>query len=144
MTAGALGLGLAGCGGCDCPTGAAAISRQTPLAEACTAVAALSTSMEPITAIKPTTTTEQLRKVRDDLERDVDKVTAVDKRGVVKEDLRTDLGRFRNEFRRSVDTFGTKNPTVGSAAPRINEQYQAVRGTVRALKANLDCTQAPT
>lgn len=141
MTAGALGLGLAGCG-CDCPTGAAAVGKQTPLGEACAAVDALSTNLEPVTAIKPTTTADELRKVRDDIDRDVDKITGVDKRGFIKEDLRVNLARYRKEFVQGVDSFGTTTNAVGTAAPRLNESYQGVRGTLRAMRGDIDCSDA--
>jgi hypothetical protein len=141
MTVGVMGVGLAGCG-CDCPTGAAAARIITPRSEACTALANLSNSVDPVTVIRPTTPLEEVRKLRDDIERESPKV--IDKRGLVPEDLRVNLSAARKDFDTAVDTFGTATPTVGSSAPRLNEQFQAVRGTVRSLRVNFDCSQPDT
>lgn len=139
VTAGVLGMGLMGCGGCDCPKGVSAglTGTEAKRAELCTAVNELSNNLAPITTINPRTPVDQLQKVRTDVETWVPKV--IDKQGLMGEDLRTSLKGAKNEFVQAVSSFGGTG-TVGSAAPRFNESFQSIKGRVEAIKAG-DCTQ---
>lgn len=139
MTAGVLGMGLMGCGGCDCPTGASGglSGTEAKKAELCTAVNELSNNLAPITTINARTPVEQLQKVRADVETWVPKV--IDKQGLMGEDLRTSLKGAKNEFVLAVSSFGGTG-TVGSAAPRFNESFQSIKGRVSSIKAS-DCAQ---
>ena len=137
MTAGVLGMGLMGCGGCDCGEGANAGLSGTDAkrAEMCTAVNQLSASLAAIPNISPSTSVEQLQKVRAEVDLYVPKV--IDKQGLMPEDTRTSLKGSRNEFVTMVNTFGSTS-TVGSAAPRFNPPVQDIKGRLSSLQAS-DC-----
>ena len=138
MTVGVLGMGLMGCGGCDCDKQAASgglSTTEAKKAEMCTAVNELSNSLAPITTIQSSTSVETLQKVRADVETHVPKL--IDKQGLMGEDSRTSLKGAKNEFVLAVSSFGGTG-TVGSAAPRFNESFQSIKGRVNSIKQG-DC-----
>ncbi len=138
--AGVLGAGLAGCGGCNCPQ-AGAPAAQTPEQQICSGLSNLAGVFGAMPAIASNTPMDQVRKARDDIDREVPKVTA--RRGFYNETARTDLNGAQKDFALAVNSFGATT-AVGSAAASLNEKYQGVKGSMLAVQYSMDCSTTPS
>ena len=121
----------------------ATASAPTPEGQICSGLSELDATFAATPAITTKTTPDELKKLRDDVERSSLKVTTL--RGRYNETARVDLQGARQSFLMAVDHSASPTGVVGSASTQMNDTYQAVKGSTNAVRYSLksiDCSKA--
>jgi len=107
----------------------------SPQSQICSGLSELDAIFAATPSITTKTTPDELKKLRDDIERSSEKVTSL--RGHYNETARVDLQGARQNFVTVVDHSGSSTGVVGSASSQMNDTYQSVKTTTNAVRYSL-------
>jgi hypothetical protein len=133
-------FGLAGCTRTVYVT--RGVSAPTPQSQICSGLSELDAIFAATPSITAKTTPDELKKLRDDVERSSEKVTS--QRGRYNETARVDLQGARQNFLMVVDHSGSATGVAGSASKQMNDTYQALKGSTNAVRYSLKSINCST